>query len=355
MTSNSDPIKLQGVSGSPYTRKALAILRYRRIPYRFVIGQPGRPVQWGYPDHEALPVPKVPLLPTFYFKGTDGVEQPVTDTTPIIRRLEDIFTGRSVLPTNPVLNFLNYIIEDYADEWLTRCMFHFRWTFEEDIEKASTILPYFEMMGLTDDARKDIKAWIADRQIGRLFVVGSNETTRPVIEASYERFLRILDTHLVAGHQFLFGNRPSSADFAVFGQLTSLTHFDPTPTALTLKVAPRVYAWVERNEDLCGVEVTEDDWIGSDALPETLKTLLSEIARTHMPQLIANARALMAGESEFETEIDGRPWRQPSFSYQGKCLRWTRETFGALSPDDQKSALRILEETGLNDLITAEL
>ncbi|MEM7741780.1 MAG: glutathione S-transferase family protein [Pseudomonadota bacterium] len=355
MPSELNKVELQGAHGSPYTRKALAVLRYRRIPYNFIIGSPGRPIGWGYPDHAQLPIPKVPLLPTFFFTDDAGVKQAVTDTTPIIRRLEDMFSGRSVIPTDPVMRFINYILEDYADEWLTRCMFHFRWAFQDDADKASTILPYFEMMGLSGDAEKQLKAWISDRQISRLYVVGSNEVTRPVIEQSYERFLQLLDAHLIAGHQFMLGNRPSSADFAAVGQLTCLTHFDPTPMAVTLKTAPRVYAWVERNEDLCGVEITEGDWISSGDVPDTLIALLREAARTHLPQFLANARALSAGQKEFETEIAGKAWRQPSFPYQGKCLAWTRQEFAALSSDHQRKAMEILEKAELQDLITADI
>ncbi|MEM7741649.1 MAG: glutathione S-transferase family protein [Pseudomonadota bacterium] len=352
---HADPVTLQGVHGSPYTRKALAVLRYRRIPYRFVIGQPGNPISWGHVDHEKLPVPKVPLLPTFYFDDDEGTLQAVTDTTPIIRRLERIYTGRSVLPPDPLMNLLNYILEDYADEWLTRCMFHYRWSYSDDIDKASTTLPYYPMMNLDDETGLQMKAVFAERQISRLHVVGSNDVTGPVIEESYERFLSILNSHLKSGHQFMLGNRPSSSDFAAVGQLTSLAHFDPTPARVTLDIAPRVYAWVERNEDLCGVDVTDDDWLQPDELPDTLLQMLSEVARTHMPQLLANARALLAGERLFETEIDGKTWKQPSFSYQGKCLQWIREEHGSLSPQQQKRSLDILESVGLSDLITASV
>ena len=71
------PIALRGAPGSPYTRKMLAVLRYRRIPYRFLVGGLG-------PLDAALPKAKVELLPTFYFQTQDGQLEPVVDSTPII-------------------------------------------------------------------------------------------------------------------------------------------------------------------------------------------------------------------------------------------------------------------------------
>ncbi len=354
MTAIPLPILLQGAHGSPYTRKALGVLRYRRLPYRFMIGQPGAPAQGSAPLAASLPVPRPVLLPTFYFPDASGELEAVTDTTPILRRLEEVSDERGVIPSDPVVAFLNYLLEDYADEWLTRCMFHFRWAFDADIEKASAVLPFLTHPGLAPDAAAAFKKSIAERQVPRLYVVGSNEVTAPVIEESYHRFLHVMDAHLQ--HQpYLMGRRPGSADFATFGQLTCLTHFDPTPMGITTSESPRVYAWTERLEDLCGIEVEEADWIGRDEAAVTLRPFLDEVARTHMPQLLANARALSAGEKQFETTIDGRPWAQPSFPYQGKCLRWIREEFGALSAADQETTRGILETSGLVPLLDDEV
>jgi len=256
-----------------------------------------------------------------------------------------------VIPIDPVLGFLNYLLEDYADEWLTRCMFHYRWFYEADIEKAGRILPLYVRVDLAQNLLETMAAQFSKRQIERLYVVGSSEETAPVIEDSYLRFLHLMEAQLRSS-QFLFGGRPASADFAMMGQLSCLTHFDPTPMRLCEQRAPRVYSWVERLEDLCGYEVTEQDWQSQSAsLPDSLMALLREVARTHMPQLLANARAVVAGEQSFTTEIDGRRWSQSSFPYQLKCLRWTRDEFAALSANDQSSARTILETTGLLPLI----
>lgn len=347
-----EAIKLQGIHGSPYTRKMLAVLRFRRLTYRFIVNWPQNPDAPGNPENRNdLPQPKVPLLPTVYLRNDAGDLEAVTDTTPIIRRLENRFPARRVVPSDPVLAFLNYVLEDYADEWLTRCMFHYRWFYAPDIEKAGRILPLYVRVDLSPGTLEAQSEDFTKRQIDRLPVVGSNETTASTIEASYVRFLKLLEAHL-QDHPFLFGKRPASGDFAMMGQLTCLTHFDPTPARLCESLAPRVYAWVERLEDLSGYEVEDRGWLDTEEdLPDSLLALLSEVAHTHMPQLIANARAVIERNEVFRTEIDGKAWEQPSFPYQLKCLRWIQEEFRSLSGKDQASANAILEITGLAPLI----
>jgi hypothetical protein len=106
----------------------IAALRYRRIPYAIHWGS-HRNAPAGYPE------PKVKLLPTVYFPNGNSFEA-VTDSSPIIRRLEREVPGRALIPADPVLAFLDLLIEDYADEWLTKCMFHFRWAHQADIDNA---------------------------------------------------------------------------------------------------------------------------------------------------------------------------------------------------------------------------
>ena len=224
------PYKILGAPGSPYSRKLRAAFRYRRLPYIWSN-------RHGSEDINTPPVP-VDLLPVLVLPGENGdYQQAKIDSTPILRYLENVHKERSLLPSNPIIGFLDYLIEDYGDEWLTKAMFHYRWSHQENIEFAGSIIPLWLK---TDAPMADIESmteYFSKRQIERLKYVGSNEKTGQFIEEMYVRFLNLLDRHLV-GRRFILGNRPSCADFGVFGQLTQLAQTDPTSRTVTLKNAP---------------------------------------------------------------------------------------------------------------------
>ncbi len=335
------PLRIVGAPGSPYSRKLRAVLRYRRIPYAWI--------NPGAPETRGLPQPRVHLLPQLILRRPDGALEARTDSTPLIRELERLYPGRSVIPPDGALAFIDALLEDYADEWLTKAMFHYRWAFAPDVAHATAILPrWFRTNQPESDAVANGKMF-AERQVGRLAVVGSNVVTAPVIEDSYRRLLHLLDAHLT-GSRFVLGGRPASSDFALFGQLTQLVAFDPTSAALAHQLAPRVVAWVDVTEDLSGLEPEESEWTARDALPATLRSLLAEVGRVYVPFLIANAAALQRGADTVECVIDGRPWTQRPFRYQGKCLRWLREGYATLAPDDRAVVDRLLAGTGCEPL-----
>jgi len=337
MTGTTKPIELLGAPASPYTRKMLAYLRYRGIPYRFHIGTPDS--LKGYPQ------PKPPLFPTFYLPDDAGELQAVTDSTPLIRRFEWEYAGRSALPDDPVARFLQDIVEDYADEWLTKMMFHYRWAVPENADHVAPLLVYWMMPQAAEGPANAFAASFAARQIGRLGVVGSNDTTAAIIEASYLRVLKLLDS-IVASRPFLFGTRPSAADFAVFGQFTQLLTIEPTSAAIARENAPRLRVWIDHLEDATGNAADENGWLSREEAATTLRPLLSEIGRTYAPYMQANAAAHAAGEKEVMVEIDGAPWTQATFPYQAKCLRVLRESFAKLAAPDQAAVHNALEGTG---------
>ena len=86
----TDPIKVFGNVGSPYTQKMLSLLRYRNIPYS---------VSWGDVVQNLsflnIEAPNPVLLPTMVFKDDKGLDICRTDTTPIIRYLEELYKNRN--------------------------------------------------------------------------------------------------------------------------------------------------------------------------------------------------------------------------------------------------------------------
>ena len=63
MSSERD-LRLVGVGASPYTRKLRAALRFRRLPFRFVV--------MGDKEANALPARPLPLLPYIVLPTADG-------------------------------------------------------------------------------------------------------------------------------------------------------------------------------------------------------------------------------------------------------------------------------------------
>ena len=335
-------LTFMGVPGSPYTRKMLAVLRYRQIPYKLILAGSGR-----FP--EGYPRPKVQLLPTFFLPNPEGEMEAVVDSTPLIRRFETEFQGRAVIPGDPAMAFLDYLLEDYADEWLTKAMFHYRWHYQADIDRAAAILPRWTLEPQAEEVALAMGKVFAERQISRLHVVGSSPETAPIIEASYERYLAVMRAHLETT-PFLLGARPGSGDFAAYGQLTQLAKFDPTPMELTFDKAPVVFAWTDMVDDLSGMEPEEADWTARTEVPDTLRAILSEIGTYYVPALLANAQALMSGADKVETEIDGARWTQLPFAYQGKCLQSLRAERDKLSDADRKLVDDVLAGTGCEKL-----
>jgi len=337
-----EKIKVFGAPASPYTQKMISILRYRHIAYEVFMGDvPGRLNRL-----DGIEPPKPILLPTLLLKDDSGELKATTDTTPIIRRFENEYADRKLLPEDPALSFIKYLLEDFGDEWVTKYMMHYRWYFDKDADNASTILPLSDLaVNMPDEILKDAKKYVHDRQTGRLWVVGSNDTTADLIDASYKRFLKLMDDHLSIS-KFLFGEKPSSADFAIYGQLTQLIGFDPTSRKIAYENSLRLVSWLDVMADLSGHDVDNSQWTSLEDSPDSLKAIMKEFGRVYVPALLENAKAIMEGQDTWETDIDGSIWKQKAFPYQAKCLKWIKEEFNSLSEDDQSRVREFLDGTG---------
>ncbi len=312
----TEPYRLIGSNGSPYSRKLRAILRYRRLPYIWVLRTERN--QASFAD---LRPPLIPVLET-----PDGGQR-LVDTTPIAYMLEKRHPGhRSVMPEDPARAFLSHLIEDMADEWLTKAMFHYRWAYDADIHYASHWIADDFFPDRSGEARNAAARDFAQRQIERMPLVGCTPENASIIEASYYRIIECLETH-VGAYWFLFGTRPALADFGLYGQLQTLAT-DPTSQTIMRTSAQRTESWVRQMDDGSGIE---GEWYAPDApLPDATAQLIRFCGEVYLPFLAANAHAAENGAQDFGLELLGRPYRQATFGYQVKCLAELRRQVAAL-------------------------
>jgi glutathione S-transferase len=250
---------------------------------------------------------------------------------------------RSIIPQDPGLAFLSHLIEDLADEWVTKMMFVYRWRRKVDQEYCSQWLTHMMAMPANPEEVGKMARWFTERQVGRMPLVGCTEITRPIIEKSFLQVLDILERNLETS-VYLFGSRPGLADFGLFGQLYQLC-YDPTPQSIMRERAPAVCAWINRLDDASGEE--EGEWVDPDGpLPEAVIAFLKMAGEVYFPFLLANAKAFSEGRETFSLSLLGEPYEQGTFKYQVKCLNWLREEYAGLEGDVKARIDAVLKETG---------
>ncbi len=324
--------RIIGTGGSPYSMKLRAIMRYRHIPHDWI--------HRTSKNRAATEHVKPNIIPMLRYPGEDRYR---VDSTPLAYDLEERHPGyRSIIPDDPGHAFLSHLLEDMADEWLTKAMFHYRWYYDADIDYASHWIAddgFPETRGAKRDA---VAKSFADRQIGRMAMVGCTSENKPVIEDSFHRILAGLESH-VSMYDFLFGSRPSLGDFGIFGQLKPLST-DPTPLAIMRAEAMKTESWVRQLDDASGIE---GDWLApGDALTGATMGLLALTGEYYMPFLLANAAAADRGEETFSLTYAKGPYSQATFNYQVKCLMELRRRLAELDGEPAERTRAILQQTG---------
>lgn len=320
---------IYGGLGSPYSMKMRAILRYRQLPH-----------VWKQADGGAniFAHVKAPVIPVIQFP--DGSWH--NDSTPMIFELERRVKERSIVPVDPAHAFLAYLLEDFADEWGTKAMFHYRWFRERDQKQMSEWLAFDRLKGKGRETILKAAKAFRDRQVGRMPIVGCTPENAPIIEESARRIMALFEAH-VTEDLFLFGSRPSLADFGWLGQLSQLA-VDPTPQDLMRADYPFTFRWLANLDDASGLE---GDWRDPDApLADAVTGLLKLAGEIYFPFLLANAEAVSKKEETFGVELLGHTYKQGAFRYQVKCLSELRWAFSKLDPDSKKKAAAVLDQAG---------
>ena len=319
-------MKVYGSRISYYTGKLECYLRYKGIAY------------------EPLPTPydKAEMLK----EKVGAVQMPIvdndsvwmSDTTPILEHLETAHPQNPIIPDDPVVAFLAFLIEDYADEWLWRPAMYYRWWYGNDRHLASSIL--------TDELTGHVRAprWMRRRMIVRRQVKhyvdrdGVTPENRHHVEETYFAALAALNAMLET-RPYLLGDSPSIADFGMIGPM--FRHFgqDPTPQEIMRQKAPAVYEWVAR------MWAARSSHLGDllTRIPADTQPILREACECHLGQLAANAAAFDAEQDRFDMTIQGTLYRSIKTSqYRVWCLEELRRRFSELDDDAQAKVRALL-------------
>ncbi|MBI1252182.1 MAG: glutathione S-transferase family protein [Alphaproteobacteria bacterium] len=322
------PFRLFGAELSPYSIKVRAYLRFKGLEHEWIARNMGNQAEFQR-------YAKLPLIPVL----VDANDRAFQDSTPIIESLETQFPEPSILPDDAALRFVSALLEDYADEWLNKAMFHYRWSYEADQLSAAERLAQAMFADAEGVDVQSVAASVRERMMGRRHHVGSSADTAPVIEAAFTRLLANLEAHL-ASRAYLFGARPALADFGLAAQCAQLLS-DPTPGAIMRAQAPCVVAWTQRTMNAASVEGAFESL---DALAPTLKPILSaDIAGVFLPWMAANADAMNEGAESLSLEIAGAAYQQAPQKYAARAYSELKAKRRAQNSD---ALAALLEETG---------
>jgi len=208
------------------------------------------------------------------------------------------------------------VLEDYADEWLNKLMFLNRWGQKPDREVAGDRTMEQLLNGKLPRAKKKTRDQIIKRMRDRLPLVGIEKKNEKTLKPSFERFFTLLNAHLEKT-LFLFGGRPSSADFALAGQVQQFM-MDPTPSAWLQANAPFVVAWSE----FMDAPKAGGPFKPLAELEETLLPLFrDEVAMTYLPWARANMDAAKDKAERATVKIDGKAYEQVTQHYAARAFK----------------------------------
>lgn len=281
---------LYGSQASLFTGKARAYLNWKGVLFE------ERAVDENVMKTVILPNVGWPVVPVL--QTPDG--RIVQDTADIIAEVEAAVSEPSVMPNGAVQRFASLLMQVFADQWLLLPAMHYRWNYNED-----WIFTEFGRATAPDAPASD--QYVIGKNRGERFramvpMLGISEETIPGIESSYEAFLSEFADHLET-HDYVFGDRPSLADFALIGPLYAHLYRDPESRKVMDRVAPPVARWVERT--LSGQD-HQGDLVTDDQIPETLRPIFKRHSVEHLPVLDA-ANALFTQWSEAASSGDEVP------------------------------------------------
>ena len=330
---------IYGAELSPYSVKVRSYFRYKEIPHKWIVRNAATQKDFD----KLAKIQVVPLVVT-----PEG--KVLQDSTPVIQKMEQVFTQKSITPKESETAFISRLIEEYADEWAVKQMFHYRWRYPNDQNYASQrfgelfVPDWANKIPLLNTILKQVFASIFKKRMrSRLWVIGSNRITEGSIEESFSNLINLLNKHLEK-RKYLFGERPALADFALWGQVYN-AWTDVTGKKIIEADSHNVKRWIDRMLE----PKKEGDFEQWASLEDTLMPILvTEVAQTFLPWVVANNKAIKNGDDHLSITLNSKLFEHKVTSVQ----KYHAKSFTALLSEysdipDKNKLNRLLEEAGI--------
>jgi glutathione S-transferase len=290
--------QLIGSELSFFTRKLEAQLRCQQIPWRYLFKTEERKAELEAKAGTHF----IPLLMT-------PDKWLIHDTIAIGPMLSERFRERAVVPDTPLQRACCYILEDAFNHWLGRSCVHSRWCYPDNVDWVGPRFGANMVLDRSIDEPLSAAELELLAPIGPMMYEGFGKNACEVngvaadqavaVRGDFNNLLAALSVHL-ADNDFLLGDRPCLADFALAG--ASKAHFicDPEPQSWLGEHRDMLYQYTERffgdwQENLA-------HWPADDQVPDSLATLLDYLQGSYYQAATANIVAGLAGEKHYECD-----------------------------------------------------
>jgi len=336
---SGEPLTAYVADVSYFSGKLEAYLRYKEIPYHRRTINVNIMVNEVYANTRMMKMPAVKLNDGKWLK----------DTTPMLEWFDQQKQAFSIYPEDPVTNFLALLLEDYADEWCWRSALYWRWNFPETKNLLGQRIGQ-EILGDWPIPSKLAGWYIAERQI-RTYLKGDGLTkeTEPFVKKHYTDMLESMQ-QILSDSPYLLGDKPSIADFGLFGPMFRHFGLDPAPAKVMIEKAPAVYEWLARLWNEKGSAIDKKAKFNDFSHPGW-QYFLKDLFDVYLPFLKANAQAWEGGQKRFDLVTPEVTYpKLKTVHYRVYCLEMLQQRFNALSAKDKKRVLSTFSSFGTFEL-----
>ncbi len=286
------------------------------------------------------------------------------DTPLMIEELEKRHLEPSISTDGPIQNFVAELFHNWVDDCWIPIALHTRWSYPENYEKINreeggkNLMPF---------APRFIRNKIVDKAFLQNMLshkenMGFVPEQIELFEAWAVNLLNILETHF-SEHGYLLGERPTIADFALFGPMFAHLNRDPWPKREWLDPRPNLQKWVEKMHrgQKCSGEL-----LLNDQIPMTLMPIIKIILSEYLPFMedtvketenIIKLNQLKSGDKlPRSTKIlsmrmlDGQ-YKRAAFTYSIWRMQRFQKMLADYSPESKASLITWLTSLGIADFL----